>query len=100
MGVLTAHRAARLEAILRYLEDHGSLTTMWLANKLAVSERGIHRDLALLRDYGYRIDGSAGHGGGVMLRKTTPVAIQRLIEEVSVAEPTGGYNRTYHRHNR
>lgn len=38
----------------------------------------------------------------VTVEPTSSVALKRLIEEVRVGkdEPRGGYNRTYHRHNR
>jgi len=74
-------------------------TSYWLENKLETSQRCIHRYIRDLRKQGLVIDAFPGRGGGFVLR-TKSVAIERLIKEVAVDAPVGGYNRTYHRHNR
>jgi predicted DNA-binding transcriptional regulator YafY len=66
--MITKERAARLAKLLRLLEGGNIVTSTWLANKLDVSQRAIHRDLRELRNDGVRIGGSAGRGGGLMLR--------------------------------
>jgi len=61
-------RSGRLPLILRWLGEGKSILALTLAWRLGVSTRTIYRDLDALRAAGYRIDTSAGMGGGVMLR--------------------------------
>ena len=94
-------RERRLKLLLELLDDGTMTNCQTLAYKLGVSVRVAYRYIGMLRKQGHDIRGLHGHGGGVQLhKKKVPVAIRRLIEEVSVDEPVGGYNRTYHRHNR
>lgn len=60
-------RCERLPLILYYLEGRRVMLVQVLAYKLDVSVRTIYRDIAFLRRHGRRIDGSAGHGGGIRL---------------------------------
>lgn len=96
-------RDRKLALVLSMLND-GQMVPSWkIANKLGVSLRSVHRYVDCLRQTGFDIDGCKGHGGGLVIlgrKRKVPVAIQRIIDEVTIDEPVGGYNRTYHRHNR
>jgi predicted DNA-binding transcriptional regulator YafY len=56
----------RLE-VLALLQAHPGITAPALAERLGVTERTARRDVAGLRDLGYRIDGEAGRAGGYRL---------------------------------
>lgn len=77
-------RSERLPLILDHLEPRRPLTALALAWRIDVSLRTIYRDLAYLRRAGYRIDGSAGGGGGILLRGV------RHERALPAADPAGG----------
>ncbi len=56
----------RLEA-LALLQAHPGISASRLAERLGVTERTARRDVAALRDLGYRIDAEAGRDGGYRL---------------------------------
>ncbi|GAA1538477.1 helix-turn-helix transcriptional regulator [Kribbella lupini] len=56
----------RLET-LALLQTHPGISAPTLATRLGVTERTARRDIAQLRELGYRIDGSAGRDGGYRL---------------------------------
>lgn len=71
MAATKASTVQRVAFIHRLLE---ALSPLWikraqdLAIELGVSERSIYRGLKILRAKGYRIHGSTGRGGGLLLR--------------------------------
>jgi len=67
-------RADRLPLILTWLGQGHSMMALTMAWRLDVSVRTVYRDVNILREQGYRIDSSPGHGGGLMLRKTRRAA--------------------------
>jgi predicted DNA-binding transcriptional regulator YafY len=69
MSVAVIPRYERLPMILNWLGEGRALMAVTLAWRLGVSVRTVYRDLNVLRAAGYRIDSSAGMGGGIMLRK-------------------------------
>ena len=60
----TANR--RLET-LTLLQSHPGISATALAQRLGVTERTTRRDIAQLRELGYRIDGEPGRAGGYRL---------------------------------
>lgn len=56
----------RLET-LTLLQAHPGISAARLADRLGVTERTARRDVAQLRELGYRIDGEAGRAGGYRL---------------------------------
>jgi predicted DNA-binding transcriptional regulator YafY len=68
MSVCLKNRDERLSLILAWLSRGQALPLQVLAWRLCVSMRTIHRDVRVLRDCGHHIAGSAGRGGGIMLR--------------------------------
>jgi predicted DNA-binding transcriptional regulator YafY len=56
----------RLET-LSLLQAHPGISATQLADRLGVTERTARRDVAQLREIGYRIDGEAGRTGGYRL---------------------------------
>jgi predicted DNA-binding transcriptional regulator YafY len=69
MSVGAIPRRERLPMLLEWLGDGRAAMAVTLAWRLDVSVRTVYRDLNALRAAGYRIDSSAGMGGGIMLRK-------------------------------
>jgi predicted DNA-binding transcriptional regulator YafY len=63
-------RADRLPVLLALLQEGNALLVFAIACRLDVSVRTVYRDLRCLRNEGHRIIGSAGTGGGVMLRRS------------------------------
>lgn len=66
-------RMAQMGEMLTLLHDGSVLLTQNIAWKLNVSHRTVFRYLAALRQQGYVINASKGHGGGIKLcrRKRT-----------------------------
>lgn len=60
----------RLET-LSLLQAHPGISATQLAARLGVTERTARRDIAQLREVGYRIDGEAGRTGGYRLASGT-----------------------------
>jgi predicted DNA-binding transcriptional regulator YafY len=60
----------RLET-LSLLQAHPGISATQLAARLGVTERTARRDIAELREVGYRIDGEAGRAGGYRLASGT-----------------------------
>lgn len=58
----------RRSAVLAALPEERMITITSIAERLDLPVHTVHRDLNFLRDVGYRIDASAGRGGGIMLR--------------------------------
>jgi predicted DNA-binding transcriptional regulator YafY len=74
MSVCLKQRDERLPLILGWLARGQALQLQVLAWRLGTSMRTIHRDIRVLRDCGHRIAGSAGRGGGIMLRQPRKAA--------------------------
>lgn len=60
----------RLE-VLSLLQAHPGISAGRLAERLGVTERTARRDVAHLREIGYRVDGEAGRAGGYRLASGT-----------------------------
>jgi predicted DNA-binding transcriptional regulator YafY len=60
------------------LRGREGATISELASELGVTERTVHRDLALLRERGMPISGEAGPGGGVRLERDRGVTAVHL----------------------
>ena len=76
-------RVGRLPALQALLRARESATARQLAEELGVSERTVHRDLALLREQGVPIESEPGPGGGFRLeRDRGVVAVHFALGEV------------------
>lgn len=78
------HRSERLSIILRLLLDRSGVTVESLCSQLKVSPRSLYRDLKLLRDQGYPIEGSVGRGGGIRLHPSYGLSKIQLSTEQSI----------------
>lgn len=58
-------RLSRLDALSQRLSDGAVHAVADLAGELGVSQRTLARDLALLREQGWDLEGASGRGGGV-----------------------------------
>lgn len=58
-------RLSRLDALSQRLSDGAVHGVADLARELGVSQRTLARDLALLREQGWDLEGASGRGGGV-----------------------------------
>lgn len=66
MTMLPLHaRLSRLEALTQRLSDGATYHVAALAEELGVSQRTLARDLALLREQGWALEGASGRGGGI-----------------------------------
>ena len=83
-SVSTANR--RLET-LSLLQAHPGISATRLAARLGVTERTARRDVAHLRELGYRIDAEAGRAGGYRLApgRTMPPLLLDADEVAAVA---------------
>lgn len=79
------HRSERLEILLRRLVDRPGVTVEALCKDLGVSPRSLYRDLRLLREKGYPIEGSVGRGGGLRLHPSYGLGKIQLSAEQSIA---------------
>ena len=77
--------AGRRDSVVRLLRRRNSLTTAELAEELGVSRRTVLRDIAALRDRGFRISGDGGRGGGVRLEADSIIVSSQLAAEEVVA---------------
>ncbi|HJP73010.1 MAG TPA: YafY family protein [Pseudonocardiaceae bacterium] len=80
----TANR--RLET-LTLLQAHPGISATGLAERLGVTERTARRDIARLRELGYRIDGEPGRTGGYRLAhgRTMPPLLLDADEVAAIA---------------
>ncbi|CAN5787671.1 YafY family protein [soil metagenome] len=76
------HRALGL---LSLLSSRRGWTGPELAERLAVTDRTLRRDIDRLRGLGYRVDGTGGTGGGYELRATTDLPPLFLDDDEAVA---------------
>jgi len=78
--------ARRLEA-LALLQAHPGVSAAVMARRLGVTERTARRDVALLRDLGYRVDAASGRYGGYTLAAGTamPPLLLGADEALAVA---------------
>src|SRR5918999_5236764 len=76
----------RLET-LALLQAHPGISATQLAARLGVTERTTRRDVAQLRELGYRIDAEAGRAGGYRLAhgRTMPPLLLDADEVAAVA---------------
>jgi predicted DNA-binding transcriptional regulator YafY len=70
-AVTTASTASRRLATLSLLQSHPGISATSLGERLGVTERTVRRDVAELRELGYRIDAEAGRTGGYRLAHGT-----------------------------
>jgi predicted DNA-binding transcriptional regulator YafY len=78
-------RTDRVLDLLDALRAHGSTSVGALAAELGVSRRTLLRDLAILRDRGWPIEGEPGPGGGIRLERGRGVSAVHLGEPETVA---------------
>lgn len=79
-------RWRRLDRLLALLADGEAHLVGHLASSLAVSERTVARDLALLRERGFSFESEAGRGGGVRVPRLMSVgpAVLREAEAIEL----------------
>jgi predicted DNA-binding transcriptional regulator YafY len=79
--------ASRRLETLALLQNHPGISAPRLAERLGVTERTARRDIAELRELGYRIDGTAGRDGGYRLAhgRTMPPLLLDADEVAAVA---------------
>lgn len=79
--------ASRRLATLSLLQAHPGISAVRLAARLGVTERTTRRDIAQLRELGYRIDAEAGRTGGYRLAggRTMPPLLLDADEVAAVA---------------
>lgn len=75
----------RLITLLSLLQSGRSVPGVELANRLSVTERTVRRDVAALRELGYRIDATSGPEGGYALMRGTRLPPLLFDEEQIVA---------------
>ena len=66
------------------LADRDYTTAGELAAELGVSVRTLHRDLALLRDFGIPVDSDRGRGGGLRLEHGWSLGRVHLSESEAI----------------
>jgi predicted DNA-binding transcriptional regulator YafY len=79
--------ASRRLETLSLLQSHPGISATSLGERLAVTERTVRRDIAELRELGYRIDSEAGRAGGYRLAhgRTMPPLLLDADEAAAVA---------------
>lgn len=80
------NRLERLDALTAALADGAPHSVAELAHALKVSDRTLARDLRLLRDRGWLIEGASGHGGGVRLSRESAPSSALLLRETQAVE--------------
>jgi predicted DNA-binding transcriptional regulator YafY len=87
LGKVTATTAtsARLLRLLAVLSSRPSWTNAELAQRLSVTERTVRRDVARLREAGYRVDSEGGPHGGYRLGPGKRIAPLTLDDEEALA---------------
>lgn len=73
-----------MEALKAVLADRDYTTAGELAAELGVSVRTLHRDLALLRDFGIPVDSDRGRGGGLRLEHGWSLGRVHLSESEAI----------------
>ncbi len=81
--------SARLLRLLALLAARPSWTCAELADRMAVTDRTVRRDIAKLRDLGYTVDSDAGPWGGYRLRAGSRVPPLILDDEEALAVAVG-----------
>ncbi|KUN08894.1 transcriptional regulator [Streptomyces yokosukanensis] len=81
--------SARLLRLLSLLSSRPSWTCAELAERMAVTDRTVRRDVARLRDLGYAVDSEAGPWGGYRLRAGSRVPPLILDDEEALAVAVG-----------
>lgn len=84
-----ANTSARMLRLLSLLQSHRHWPGAELADRLAVSERTLRRDIDQLRDLSYPVDASRGVAGGYRLRSGTAMPPLLLDDEEAVAIAVG-----------
>src|SRR5262245_51743106 len=81
------HAVSRQLETLTLLQTHPGISAPALADRLGVTERTARRDIAQLRELGYRIDASPGRTGGYRLThgRTMPPLLLDADEVAAVA---------------
>ncbi|MFC9649409.1 helix-turn-helix transcriptional regulator [Streptomyces sp. NPDC056937] len=77
--------SARLLRLVSLLSTRPSWTNGELAERMDVTERTVRRDIAKLRDLGYRVDSEPGPWGGYRLRGGAKVPPLSLDDEEALA---------------
>src|SRR5689334_2287219 len=85
--VLAMSTTSRRLETLALLQTHPGISAPTLAARLGVTERTARRDIAQLRELGYRIDAEAGRTGGYRLAhgRTMPPLLLDADEVAAVA---------------
>lgn len=81
--------SARLLRLLSLLSSRPSWTCVELAERMAVTDRTVRRDVARLRELGYTVDSEAGPWGGYRLRAGSQVPPLILDDEEALAVAAG-----------
>ncbi|MFJ7152131.1 helix-turn-helix transcriptional regulator [Streptomyces sp. NPDC100445] len=81
--------SARLLRLLALLAARPSWTCAELADRMAVTDRTVRRDIARLRELGYTVDSDAGPWGGYRLRAGVRVPPLILDDEEALAVAVG-----------
>ncbi|MYW16202.1 WYL domain-containing protein [Streptomyces sp. SID2955] len=81
--------SARLLRLLSLLAARPSWTCAELADRMAVTDRTVRRDVAKLRELGYTVDSDAGPWGGYRLRAGSRVPPLMLDDEEALAVAVG-----------
>ncbi|GAB1337052.1 YafY family protein [Streptomyces sp. E-15] len=81
--------SARLLRLLSLLASRPSWTSAELAERMAVTDRTVRRDVARLRELGYTVDSDAGPWGGYRLRAGARVPPLILDDEEALAVAVG-----------
>ncbi len=79
-------RLERLDALAALLSDGLPHAVPELAEMLRVSERTLARDLQLLRQRGWLLESTSGHGGGVRLSRDSVHLSSLLLREEQAVE--------------
>ncbi len=74
----------RLDALTSLLKSDDFLTVAKIASLLGVSERTLHRDIAILRERGLPIEADKGRGGGIRLHQSWGVGRLTLSNQESI----------------
>ncbi|MDF5757645.1 YafY family protein [Spongiactinospora sp. TRM90649] len=84
-----ANTSARMLRLLSLLQTHRHWPGLELADRLAVSERTLRRDIDRLRELGYPVHSGRGSAGGYQLRSGTVMPPLLLDDEEAVAIAVG-----------
>ncbi|GAB3794746.1 YafY family protein [Humibacter antri] len=84
-----AATASRVLELLSLLQTHRQWQGPELADRLAVTERTLRRDIERLRDLGYRVDAVRGAAGGYRLEAGTRLPPLLLTEDEAVTIAVG-----------